>query len=56
LIDEEATTINVSSKKESKKQANGIIKLKKPPPKHSKPGNWKDGSVIDSMLAHVVKV
>lgn len=50
--DEEATTIKVaSSKKEStakeRQQANGIIKLKKPAPKHNKPGNWKDGSVID---------
>ncbi len=25
----------------------GTIKLKKPAPKHNKPGNWRDGSVID---------
>ncbi|KAI5460055.1 SCA7, zinc-binding domain-containing protein [Mariannaea sp. PMI_226] len=37
-------TIKVASKKDSK---NGAIKLKKPPPKHSKPGNWRDGSIIE---------
>ncbi|VUC19795.1 unnamed protein product [Clonostachys rosea] len=37
-------TIKVASKKEIK---NGAIKLKKVPPKHSKPGNWRDGSIID---------
>ncbi|KAL2202112.1 SCA7-domain-containing protein [Sarocladium strictum] len=36
--------IKASTKKDSK---NGVIKFKKPPPKHSKPGNWKDGSVIE---------
>ncbi|RGP69755.1 saga-associated factor 73 [Fusarium longipes] len=35
-------TIKVASKNK-----NGKIKLKKPAPKHSKPGNWRDGSVID---------
>ena len=29
------------------KSGSGTIKLKKPAPKHSKPGNWRDGSVID---------
>ncbi|RDW59482.1 hypothetical protein BP6252_12569 [Coleophoma cylindrospora] len=38
-------TIRVAPKKE--KKSNGTIKLKKPPPKHDKPGNWRDGSVID---------
>ncbi|GAO16450.1 uncharacterized protein UV8b_06374 [Ustilaginoidea virens] len=37
-------TIKVASKKESRP---GTIKLKKPPPKHNKPGNWRDGSVIE---------
>lgn len=46
-LDDEAT-IKVASKKNAKDKANGIIKLKKPAPKHSKPGNWKDGTVIDS--------
>jgi SAGA-associated factor 73 len=41
-------TIKVSSKKDAK---NVNIKLKKAPPKHSKPGNWKDGSVVDGMAA-----
>lgn len=46
--DEEAT-IKVASGKNAKERqlSNGIIKLKKPAPKHSKPGNWKDGSLID---------
>ncbi|WKT48977.1 hypothetical protein QSH57_013907 [Fusarium oxysporum f. sp. vasinfectum] len=35
-------TIKVASKNK-----NGKIKLKKPAPKHSKPGNWMDGSVIE---------
>lgn len=38
-------TIRVAPKKE--KKGSGTIKLKKPPPKHDKPGNWRDGSVID---------
>jgi hypothetical protein len=48
--DEEAT-IKVASKAQPKSQAqlDGILKLKKPAPKHSKPGNWKDGSVIDGI-------
>ncbi|TWU74768.1 hypothetical protein ED733_005935 [Metarhizium rileyi] len=37
-------TIKVASKKENR---SGTIKLKKPPPKHSKPGNWRDGSVVE---------
>ncbi|KAI0014184.1 SCA7, zinc-binding domain-containing protein [Xylariaceae sp. FL0662B] len=40
-------TINVASKKVTKDKPNGIIKLKKAPPKYSKPGNWRDGSVAD---------
>src|SRR5262245_54117239 len=40
-------TPKTTPKKEAKDKANGTIKLKKAPPKHSKPGNWKDGSVID---------
>ncbi|KAG5654961.1 hypothetical protein HG530_014157 [Fusarium avenaceum] len=35
-------TIKVASKNKS-----GKIKLKKPAPRHSKPGNWRDGSVIE---------
>ncbi|KAJ0284525.1 hypothetical protein COL940_004085 [Colletotrichum noveboracense] len=40
-------TIKVASKKDTKNQSNGPIKLKKPAPKYSKPGNWREGSVID---------
>ncbi|TPX12130.1 uncharacterized protein E0L32_007245 [Thyridium curvatum] len=49
LVDEE-TTIKVASKKGAagKDKSDGVIKLKKPAPKHSKPGNWKDGTVIDN--------
>jgi len=47
--DEEAT-IKVASKKDAKDaKANGVIKLKKPAPKHKLPGNWKDGAIIDRM-------
>ena len=44
-IGEEAT-IKVASKKDPR---NGTIKLKKPPPKHNKPGNWRDGSVVEGV-------
>lgn len=40
-------TIKVASKKDSK---NGTIKLKKSVPKHNKPGNWMDGSIVEGML------
>ncbi|KAI0142845.1 SCA7, zinc-binding domain-containing protein [Xylariaceae sp. FL1272] len=38
-------TINVASKKVSRDKPNGVLKLKKPVPKQSKPGNWREGSV-----------
>ncbi|KAL2073988.1 hypothetical protein VTL71DRAFT_7766 [Oculimacula yallundae] len=41
------STIKVAPKKETKDKPNGTIKLKKPAPKHTKPGNWRDGSVVD---------
>jgi SAGA-associated factor 73 len=37
-------TIKVASKKGAKM---GSVKLKKPPTKQSKPGNWRDGSVVE---------
>ncbi|KAF7561871.1 hypothetical protein G7046_g2269 [Stylonectria norvegica] len=37
-------TIKVVNKKGSNK---GTIKLKKKPPKHKQPGNWRDGSVVE---------
>ncbi|KAI0481041.1 SCA7, zinc-binding domain-containing protein [Xylariaceae sp. FL0804] len=40
-------TINVASKKITKGLPNGTIKLKKPVPKQTKPGNWRDGSLAD---------
>jgi len=51
--DDEAT-IKVASKKETKEKANGIIKLKKPAPKHKVPGNWKEGGFIDRRSNHPV--
>ena len=60
--DEEAT-IKVASKKEGKdskdkdskdggsaSKSSGVIKLKKPPPKHKQPGNWKEGTFVDRKL------
>jgi hypothetical protein len=47
LGSEDESTIKVAPTKKDK--PNGTIKLKKPAPKHNKPGNWRDGSVIDGM-------
>ena len=58
---EEETTIKVASKKDAKdkdakdskegggttSKTSGVIKLKKPPPKHKQPGNWKEGTFVD---------
>lgn len=44
---EDEGTINVASKKGNKDKQNGMIRLKKAVPKHTKPGNWRDGSVAD---------
>ncbi|KAK6834277.1 hypothetical protein PG987_008971 [Apiospora arundinis] len=40
-------TINVASKKMSKDKPNGVILVKRQPPKQTKPGNWRDGSVAE---------
>jgi hypothetical protein len=45
--DDESTIKVAPTKKEPKDKPNGTLKLKKPAPKHNKPGNWRDGSVID---------
>ncbi|KAI1212194.1 SCA7, zinc-binding domain-containing protein [Annulohypoxylon truncatum] len=45
-LDDEGT-INVASKKVTKDRPNGVIKLKKPIPKQIKPGNWREGSVVN---------
>lgn len=37
----------MASKKDNK---SGTIKLKKLPPKHSKPGNWRDGTVVEGTV------
>ncbi|RDL34469.1 Uncharacterized protein BP5553_07597 [Venustampulla echinocandica] len=47
VASDDDSTIKVAPKKENKDKLIGTIKLKKPPPKHNKPGNWRDGSVID---------
>lgn len=49
LASDDENTIKVAPKKDTKDKPNGTIKLKKPAPKHNKPGNWRDGSVIDGM-------
>jgi hypothetical protein len=47
-VKDEEGTINVAaSKKVTKDKANGVLKLKKPAPKQTKPGNWRDGGVAD---------
>lgn len=45
-LDDEGT-INVASKKVTKDRPNGVIKLKKPVPKQIKPGNWREGAVVN---------
>jgi len=44
---DDETTIKVSTKKDKLPKSKGTIKLKKPAPKHSEPGHWRDGSVAD---------
>jgi SAGA-associated factor 73 len=47
---DDETPVKVTPRKESKDgviRPNGTIKLKRPAPKHNKPGNWRDGSVVD---------
>ena len=45
LGSEDESTIKVAPTKKDGKEKS--IKLKKSAPKQSKPGNWRDGSVID---------
>ncbi len=48
--DDESTIKVTTTKKTIGKDGKGnggTIKLKKPPLKHNKPGNWRDGSVVD---------
>ncbi|KAK1968067.1 SCA7-domain-containing protein [Colletotrichum eremochloae] len=40
-------TIKVASKKDPKNKSDGPIKLKKPAPKYNKPGNWREGSIVE---------
>lgn len=50
--DDEAT-IKVASTKKSvtpRPQSFGKLKLRKPPPKQAKPGNWKEANVIEGSL------
>lgn len=51
--DESTIKVTPTTKKEGKDKTNGTIKLKKPAPKHSKPGNWRDGSVIDGGIQEI---
>jgi len=45
--DESLVKINPRKDKDSVIRPNGTFKLKRPAPKHNKPGNWRDGSVVD---------
>jgi SAGA-associated factor 73 len=49
IVDEEATIKVASKKQTAKDKPNGTIKLKKPAPKHTNPGNWLEGGYKDSM-------
>jgi len=53
---EDESTIKVASKRDKGiNGAGGTIKLKKPVPKHNKPGNWREGSVVDRKCSkHIV--
>lgn len=51
--DDESTIKVATTKKPPKDKdrlSGGTVKLKRPAPKHNKPGNWRDGSVDDSAL------
>lgn len=53
LAQDEESTIKVAPKKEKGVNGTGgTIKLKKPVPKHNKPGNWREGSVVDRESIH----
>ncbi|KAB8289808.1 hypothetical protein EYC80_010441 [Monilinia laxa] len=49
VVSDDESTIKVAPKRErgGGDRLLGNIKLKKQPPKHNKPGNWRDGSIID---------
>ncbi|KAI9641529.1 SAGA complex subunit Sgf73 [Ciborinia camelliae] len=47
VASDDDSTIKVAPKRERGDKLLGNIKLKKQPPKHNKPGNWRDGSIID---------
>ncbi|CAD6444852.1 cb8bafe8-6a00-4810-88c1-57d19072a576 [Sclerotinia trifoliorum] len=49
VASDDDTTIKVAPKRERRgvDKLLGNIKLKKQPPKHNKPGNWREGSIID---------
>lgn len=48
--DDESTIKVASTKKDGKEKG---LKLKKSAPKQTKPGNWRDGSVIDGSLSNI---
>ena len=49
VASDDDSTIKVAPKKVAKDKPAGKIKLKTPAPKQNKPGNWRDGSVIDGL-------
>lgn len=55
VASDDDSTIKVAPKKVIKDKPAGQIKLKKPAPKHNKPGDWKNGSIIDGALDAIVR-
>jgi len=49
IASDDDSTIKVAPKKAAKDKSGGKIKLKTPAPKQNKPGNWRDGSVIEGL-------
>ncbi|PQE32281.1 SAGA-associated factor 73 protein [Rutstroemia sp. NJR-2017a WRK4] len=47
VASDDDSTIKVAPKRDKIDKFLASIKLKKPVPKHSKPGNWRDGGIID---------
>jgi len=53
VASDDDSTIKVAPKKVAKDKPAGKIKLKTPAPKQNKPGNWRDGSVIEGLSSKV---
>jgi SAGA-associated factor 73 len=49
VASDDDSTIKVAPKKAAKDKPAGKIKLKTPAPKQNKPGDWRNGSVIEGL-------